>query len=197
MTRHHTEQKINILLTRNLCFEYDVRQWSHPLMISYCTACGINRTIEREVNLNATCLLLLLIWFRLIICTVRLLFRSLFKFSSCEKKKQIAKWVLKMWIIINKRHFLIFLDNSTHKTIKPGRRRYNSEVSVNGKKSKKSQTRLMGWYWRRKPTWRKDLITFNSHPWTIFSFNWLVIIWRGVVIWNWTCKVKGMKKIWT
>ena len=55
-------------------------------MISYCTVCGINRTIEREVNLNATCLLLLLIWFRLIICTVRLLFRSLFKFSSCERK---------------------------------------------------------------------------------------------------------------
>ena len=85
MTRHHTEQKINILLTRNLCFEYDVRQWSHPLMISYCTACGINRTIEREVNLNATCLLLLLIWFRLIICTVRLLFRSL-SFQVVKKK---------------------------------------------------------------------------------------------------------------
>ena len=63
MTRHHTEQKINILLARNFPFDYDVRQWSYPLMIPYCTVCGIYRTIEREVNLNATCLLLLLIWF--------------------------------------------------------------------------------------------------------------------------------------
>ena len=35
----------------------------------------------------------------------------------------------------------------------------------------------MGWYWKRKPTWRKDLITYNSHPWIVVSFNWLVIIW--------------------
>ena len=34
MTRHHTERKINILLTRNLPFDCDVRQWSHRLMIS-------------------------------------------------------------------------------------------------------------------------------------------------------------------
>ena len=141
MTRHHNEQKINVLLTRNLCFEYDVRQWSHPLMISYCTACGINRTIEREVNLNATCLLLLLIWFRLIICTVLLLFCSLFKFSSCEKKT--AKWVLKMLIIINKRHFLIFSDNYTYKSLKP-RRRYNSEASAKWKEVKSSPYKVNG-----------------------------------------------------
>ena len=28
-------------------------------------------------------------------------------------------------------------------------------------------------------TWRKDLTTYNSHPWIMFSLNWLVIIWRG------------------
>ena len=33
MTRHHTERKINILLTRNLPFDCDVRQWSHRLMV--------------------------------------------------------------------------------------------------------------------------------------------------------------------
>ena len=33
MTRHHTERKINILLTRNLPFDCDVRQWSHRLML--------------------------------------------------------------------------------------------------------------------------------------------------------------------
>ena len=36
----------------------------------------------------------------------------------------------------------------------------------------------MSWYCKRKPTWRKDLVTYNSHPWIMFSFNWLVIIWR-------------------
>ena len=33
MARHHTEPKTNTLLTRNLPFDSDVRQWSHPLMI--------------------------------------------------------------------------------------------------------------------------------------------------------------------
>ena len=49
---------------------------------------------------------------------------------------------------------------------------------LNEKKSKESQTRLISWYWKRKPTWRKDLITYNSHPSIMFFFNWLVIIWR-------------------
>ena len=43
----------------------------------------------------------------------------------------------------------------------------------------------MSWYWKRKPTWRKDLITCNSHSWIMFSFKWLVIIWRGGLVWNW------------
>ena len=33
MTRHHTEPKINMLLTKNLPFDCDVRQRSHSLMI--------------------------------------------------------------------------------------------------------------------------------------------------------------------
>ena len=33
MTRHHVEPNINILLTRNIPFVSEVRQWSHPLMI--------------------------------------------------------------------------------------------------------------------------------------------------------------------
>ena len=51
-------------------------------------------------------------------------------------------------------------------------------LQLNEKKSKESQMRLMSWYWKRKLTWRKDLITYNVHPWIMFSFNWLVIIWR-------------------
>ena len=51
-------------------------------------------------------------------------------------------------------------------------------LHLNEKKSKESQTRSTSWYWKRKPTWRKDLIKYNSHPWIMLSFNWLVIIWR-------------------
>ena len=52
-------------------------------------------------------------------------------------------------------------------------------LQLNEKKSMESQTRLMSRYWKWKPTWRKDLITYNSHPRIMFPFNWLVIIWRG------------------
>ena len=34
VTRYHVEPNINILLTRNLPFDLEVRQWSHPLMTS-------------------------------------------------------------------------------------------------------------------------------------------------------------------
>ena len=70
-------------------------------------------------------------------------------------------------------------------------------LQLNVKNSKESQTRLMSWYWKRKPTWREDLITCNSHPWIMFFFNWLVIIWRGVFIWYWTSKVKEVEEFWT
>ena len=39
----------------------------------------------------------------------------------------------------------------------------------------------MSWFWKGKSTWRKELITYNSHSWIMFSFNWLVINWRGWV----------------
>ena len=42
-----------ILLTKNLLFDTDARQWSHPLMIPL-HVCGINRTVEPVVNLNMT-----------------------------------------------------------------------------------------------------------------------------------------------
>ena len=37
----------------------------------------------------------------------------------------------------------------------------------------------MSWYRKRKPTRRKDLVAYNSYSWIMFSFNWLVFIWRG------------------
>ena len=104
---------------------------------------------------------------------------------------------------------MIFLDNCTHKNIKPrksrqwgfsstltpahlfdvrGWRKRNFQFSkialgtrlASAKWMKvKSQTRLMSWYWEQKPSCRKDLIKCNGHPWIMLSFNWLVIIWRG------------------
>ena len=55
-------------------------------------------------------------------------------------------------------------------------------LQLNEKKSKESQTRLMRWYWKRKRTWRMEQITcnrYNSHPWIMFTFIWLIIIWSG------------------
>ena len=103
LTGHHVEPNIDILFARNLPFESYVRQWSHPLMIQlhYLWAKSNNRTCGE--------LVLFLFWFLLFTCTVWLLFHSLFTFSSCANKTGwLQKWVLKMWMIINKRQFVIF-----------------------------------------------------------------------------------------
>ena len=66
------------------------------------------------------------------------------------------------------------------------------------KKSMDDQTRLMRWYWKRRPIWRKGLITYNSHPRIMFLFNWLVIMRKGGgFVWNWTSKVKKVEEFWT
>ena len=49
-TRHHAN---NILLTINLHFDSDVRQWSY-LSMYFCIVFGLNGTIERVANLNVT-----------------------------------------------------------------------------------------------------------------------------------------------
>ena len=48
MTRHHAN---NILLTRNLPFDSDVRQWNHPKWY-HCIVCWLNWTTGRLVSLN-------------------------------------------------------------------------------------------------------------------------------------------------
>ena len=58
-------------------------------------------------------------------------------------------------------------------------------LQQNEKMSIESQTRLRSWYWKRKPTWRKDLITYNNHSRIMFLFNWLDIIWRVGGGWFW------------
>ena len=46
-------------------------------------------------------------------------------------------------------------------------------VRLYEKKSKENQTRLMRWYWKRKPTWRKDLTAYNSHLGCFLLNDWL------------------------
>ena len=65
---------------------------------------------------------------------------KVYVFKLWKWNRLIAKWVLKMWRIINKRHFVILLDNCTHNSINP----------QNEKKSKESQARLISWYWQKQ-----------------------------------------------
>ena len=86
MIRHRANK---ILLTRNLPFDPHVRQWSHPIIIPlHCLwAKSNNRThgqLEYEVTLFFC--LFVFVWFRSFTCTVRLLFHSLFTFSSYANK---------------------------------------------------------------------------------------------------------------
>ena len=68
-------------------------------------------------------------------------------------------------------------------------------LQLNEKKSIESQTRLMSWYWKWNPTWRKDLIAYNIHPWIMFSFNSLVIILRVRV--HLKMDIQGFRRSWT
>ena len=105
---------------------------------------------------------------------------------------QIKQVDCKMWIIFGQ------LYTQKYKAME----KQIVKLQLNEKKSQESQTRLMSWYWKRKPTWRKHVIIYNSHSCTVFSFNWLVIILSfgeevgGEVVWNWTSKVKSMKEFW-
>ena len=81
MTRHHA---YNILLTRNLHFDSDVRQWSHTLMILLnCLWVKSNYGTRGQFEYDTT---LFLFWFCSFTCTMRLLFHSLFTFSRCAYK---------------------------------------------------------------------------------------------------------------
>ena len=90
----------------------------------HCIFCVRNRTIERVVNLNAT-------WLGFVFCFdfvpshARCGCCSIvsLRFQVVQKNRLIAKWVLKMWIIINERYIVIFLGNSTHSSIKPRKSR--------------------------------------------------------------------------
>ena len=167
----HHAEPNNISLTRNLSFESDIRLWSHPSMIPL--HCLWAKSNNRTPGqFECDGLGFVLI---LVSFTVQL-FHSLFTFTF----KYFTTAHTRVW---------------SHENTKI------VGLQLNEKKSTESQTRLMSWYWKGKSTWRKDLTTYDSHPWIMFYFNWLVIIWRGGkggrFAWNWTSKVKGVEEIWT
>ena len=76
MTRHLDEPNINILLTRNLPFDSDVRKESHPLMIPFY---AYNRT-----RAQFECDVLGFVFVsNSLTCSVRLLFHSLCSLAVC------------------------------------------------------------------------------------------------------------------
>ena len=55
MTRHHTEPNINILLTKNLHFDYGIREWSHPLMMPlHCLWAKSNNRTRSQFECDVT-----------------------------------------------------------------------------------------------------------------------------------------------
>ena len=111
MTRHYVESNINILLTRNLPFDSDVRQWSHRLMIPlHCLWAKSNNIARGQFERDVT-------WF--CFCfdfvyshTVQLLFHI----NVVEIKQVDCKMSTEMWIIINKRHSWYFWT-TTHRRV--------------------------------------------------------------------------------
>ena len=120
MTRHHAN---TILLARNLTFDSDVKQWCHPLMIP-CVVFGLNRTIERVVNLN----MMTLVFFFVFFCFISFIhmhsavvFDSLFTFSGYGNKTGWLENDQKKTFFQQK--IMIFLGKYTGKKWKPRKSR--------------------------------------------------------------------------
>ena len=113
-----------IMDKKNPPFDSDIRQWSHPSMIPlHWLWAKLNSRMHGQFECDV-------IWFCFCFdfvrshawcscCSIVCL-----RFQAVKKwNRLIAKWVLRVWIIINKRHFVIFLGNCKHKSIKPQKRR--------------------------------------------------------------------------
>ena len=114
MTRHHAVPNINILFTRNLPFHSDVRHWSHPLMIPlHCLWDKSNKRtpgkFEHDISWFCFCFDFVHSYVRCSCCSIVYL-----RFQVVRIKQVDCKMSTKMWIIINKRNFVIVLDNCTH-----------------------------------------------------------------------------------
>ena len=127
MTRHHAEPNINILLTRNPHLESDVRQWSHPLMIPlHCLWAKSNNRTRHKFEYDVTLLIFLLFLFDFVDSHARCscCFIVCLRFQVMQMKQKWAKCFLKS--VFLRKHFVIFLENGTHKNVKP--RKSNSEA---------------------------------------------------------------------
>ena len=92
MTRHHAEANINILLTRNIPFDSDVRHWSNHLVIPmHCLCAKLSNRARGQFSLIWSGLVLLLFWFCSFACLVQFLFHNLFTFSSCANKSSLLQ----------------------------------------------------------------------------------------------------------
>ena len=78
-----------------------------------------------------------------------------------------------MWKIINKRDFVIFFGQLHTQEYKATKKQIGG-LQLNGKKSKKSQTRLMSLCWKRKPPWRK-----NHHIIVILALDYVFFLFIG------------------
>ena len=130
-----------IILTRNLPFDSDVRQWSHPLMIPLlCLWAKSNNRTRGQFECDVT-------WFcfrfdfvcsyaRCGCCSVVCL-----RFQVVQIKQVDCKMSSKN---VNNYRKKIFLDNCTHKSIKPRRRRSNSEASAEWTEVKGKSDKING-----------------------------------------------------
>ena len=115
-------------------------------------------------------LVLLLFWFHSFTCTVRLLFHGLVTFS-CRTIKQVYCRMSAKNLNNYKQNTFCDIFGQLHTQQYKVTKKKVLRFQLNEKKSKESKTILMSWYRKRKPTRRKDLITYNIHPWIMFSFN--------------------------
>ena len=119
MTGHHAN---NILLARNFPFDSNVRLWSHRLIIPvhYLWA-KLNNTTRGQFECDMT-LFFVFVWCRSFTCTAQLLFHSL-RFQVMQIKQIDCKASTKKKLFLGKPlNFWIFLDNCTHKNVKPWKR---------------------------------------------------------------------------
>ena len=117
MTRHDAN---NILLTRNLLFDSNIRQWSHSLMLPlHCLWTPLNYGTCGQFECD---MILFLLWFcfdfvhshaRCGCCSIVCL-----RCQDVQIKQVDCKMSTKNVNNYNKEHFVIFLDSCTHKYIK-------------------------------------------------------------------------------
>ena len=111
MNRYHAESSINILLTRNLLFDSDIRRWRHPLMIPlHYLLANLNNRMRGQFECDVTCF-----HFCFEILCSHALCRCCsivcLRFQVVQIKQIYYKSSTKNVVVINERYFVIFLNN--------------------------------------------------------------------------------------